>query len=650
MDSTNSRCYQSILPNAYGDASANRPSGQHRSGQGSASALGDAVTEKQVVASAVPVPKTPTQSLTNIAAVKSTLEIDRQLIISNRSLVKEAPGYAWFHQSAIAPAASKAYIVQLLIELCDDYKIDWAQISCNKVFDLLNRPFVLPVSREDLLECLVNEREVKHLLAIPEHRYHKPSAAPTVIQSWWRMMKREWDRTYKGTRKYAQEKRYRKLMNIKSLSWEGTDKLTELQAIHPKIPVWGIHVNGKLQEFYGESISVQLPSIATDAPCTISGLAYATEASSDNVIVATACMFVEPDGRVILLGVCDQAYDTRQNPRLLGPTCVMYPAQSCSSTELQQKACAVAEHTYKESGLFGFVTVEFTFGSSFESRGLRIIADYSESCSGLQMLMLATGTLYNQGNFVSVASKPERRELAYTDQIPWVDKVAVQVLMTAFAASDDILKDLRHTRVKKYLLPAPELQPSPEQIVTVGQAPAYTNVELLFTSIPSAHLHLGNPSWNNVPDYDPILPTLKFKNPRIQRGLTTAEYLRIMEHITDEIDEAERDQRVWQNVHVLRSGIVHKPRVQEPSDDRAARSPSPPPLTAAKRASDFMGPVPSARRRASAALVTPKVAPKPAKKLNNRPQTARGKLLQEHLSAGSRSVVRQVVSHLFEEA
>ncbi|KAJ3146025.1 hypothetical protein HDU89_006755 [Geranomyces variabilis] len=587
----------------------------------------DADMERQNVAGvAAPVPKTPTQSLTDIAVDESTLEIDRQIIISNRTLVKEAPGYAWFQETAVARTASKAYIVQLLVEVCHDYKIDWAQISCNKVFDLLNRPFVLPVSREDLLECLVNKREVEHLLAIPEHRYHKPSAAPTVIQSWWRMgktrrkyqyeisrikaarklfwiyrrmsahrilrariqgreqghydrcqklglkMKREWDRTYKGTRKVyihfahkqvlqgsehqvaelgrllslhdldvsvvfvvqTNDRDIRKQMDaliglsfppselnrltiltpesaslfcspsspaswilaspktLKTLTDLGRtrnciiipgdierpeielsstlniplsrlpssprniplsiqtrifeaarvpfapaqetlpetlySKLNQLQAEHPNVSVWGVYADGKIQDFHEKRTSAQVHSIATDVPCTISGLLYDNdiEASSAVVTIATACMFVEPDGYVVPIGVCDQAYDTRQNPRALGPMCVMYPAQSCSSIELQQQACTVTEHAYKELGLFGFMTVEFTLGSHIESRnslqGLRIIADYSTSCSGLQTFMLATGTLYSQGSFASVASKPERRELAYTDQIPWVDK------------------------------------------------------------------------------------------------------------------------------------------------------------------------------------------------------------------------------------
>ncbi|KAJ3158918.1 hypothetical protein HDU86_002087 [Geranomyces michiganensis] len=468
-----------------------------------------------------------------------------------------------------------------------------------------------------------------------------------------------------------------------------------------------------------------------NASCTILGMNYANESSADTVIVATACMFVEPDGRVITVGTCDQVYDTSQTPHASGPICVTCPAQSCNSTELQQQACAVVEQAYKEIGLFGFVTAEFALVEDSTRRPLQvlqIIADYTPPCSKLQTFMLATGTLYSEGRFNSVPAKPERRDLSYTDQIPWVDKsrisrakpsssryervgiqfpnlrhimlngmswasfvsitdtsydhklafanldlieqklrsddgrtdetsslqVAAKALATVFSASSEILKDLQLARAKRYLLHVPDSkQQQPEEADTTGQAATYANVELLFSSIPSAHLHLGNPSWNNVSEYTPILPTLKLTNPRIQRGLPVAEYLRIMEQIADEIDEAERDKRVWQNVHVLRSGIVRQPRPaneQNSSSARAALSQSPPPAAAAMRASDFMGPVPSARRKASAASIVPKADAKPAKKFNKRPPSARGKLLQEHLPAGPKSVVRQVVTHLFDEA
>ncbi|KAJ3158917.1 hypothetical protein HDU86_002086 [Geranomyces michiganensis] len=123
MDPADGRCYESASVSTAGAKLGVAMDDEQCINGGQGHDI-DVEEEEQIpYAASKPVPQTPRQSLTNIAVDESKLEIDRQIIISNQKIVTEAPGYAWFQQdSAAAPAASKAYILELLIEFCGDFK------------------------------------------------------------------------------------------------------------------------------------------------------------------------------------------------------------------------------------------------------------------------------------------------------------------------------------------------------------------------------------------------------------------------------------------------------------------------------------------------------------------------------------------------
>ncbi|KAI8920239.1 hypothetical protein DFJ77DRAFT_507620 [Powellomyces hirtus] len=921
-------------------------------------------------------PETPTNSQTADAVDPSKLEIDRQLIISNGHVITEAPGYAWFEEAVAAPAASKNYVLELLVEFCRRYKVDWAQTSCNKVFELLNRPFVEPISKDDLIDCFVNKSEIRHLLDVPEHKFHAVASAPTLIQSWWKMvcarrmylyrvhrvnaatklwriyrrmtalrglrariksreqthydnaqrlglkLKREWGRTYEtGRRTYihfshtiqaaeaelqvaeigrvlnlhdqdvsvifivqttrkeildqmqtlfrlsftllelnrltiiapetahlfrspsspaswilashktlrmltdlgkkancmiipgdigSQELELSSTLNIplstlpSTAGWpdfgaqcrifeaanipfapgsdiQATDRpkresqLRKLRDDHPSVSLWGIYIGGKLVRCIAPSAD-DLHSITTPPQSlgstyimrAISSSAIATKAA---VVFPTACLIVKPNGDVSVLGTCDQAYDPNVQRESLSsyPTCILYPAQSTDGTALVEHAITIAKAAYKEIGLFGPVAVEFALLDDRELSALHLVADYTPAHTGLQTFMLTGGTHYKpaENTFENSSARPERRDLAYTDQIPWVDRsrisrikpalqysrVGIQfpnlrhpmletmswsgflataetqfdyklkkgsilprlsthrtspyvdmiciegnvlecarlvfknlnvmdqalmmrstpgssplesvarVLATAFAPDDaslcldqpkaihPLLEALGIGEEGVYLnssIPK-AIQDDASSTSSQGELqvkPFSTDMELLLAPIPSLMLRANNPTWSKIPKYTPILPTLNFIHPRIEPGLTTAEYLVVMERILDDMDEARREQRVWENVNVLRSGVPLRPKARE----RGAGPATPePPLVF--RALDFMGPGardPTARaRRASASasaahakLAQPRATASPS---------AKAEKMNAALPAGPKSVVRQVFNRMFDD-
>ncbi|KAJ3009192.1 hypothetical protein HKX48_008105, partial [Thoreauomyces humboldtii] len=155
-----------------------------------------------------------------------------------------------------------------------------------------------------------------------------------------------------------------------------------------------------------------------------------------------------------------------------------------------------------------------------------------------------------------------------------------------------------------------------------------TDVALLLTPIPSSHLFANNPSWNRVPTYTPILPTLSFPTPRIAPGLTTFEYLIVMERIMGDMDLARQEQRTWENVTTLRSGLSVSGKGRTSVTDEGK--------DVMLRAGDFMGANAKQGLRRSSLIPT-----KEEKKIRNEKAEA----LKETLEDGATSVIRHVFTN-----
>ncbi|KAJ3296071.1 hypothetical protein HK104_002016 [Borealophlyctis nickersoniae] len=116
-----------------------------------------------------------------------------RVVISKGGVMSETSTFKRFMELSPAPAASIAFILEKLERLCREYAVHWVEIGCARVYSLVLRPFLVPVTRDDLLNCLINREEVLEHINQPGQRYKGIGgrlAAITKIQSTWKMVVR----------------------------------------------------------------------------------------------------------------------------------------------------------------------------------------------------------------------------------------------------------------------------------------------------------------------------------------------------------------------------------------------------------------------------------------------------------------------------
>ncbi|KAI8822871.1 uncharacterized protein EV422DRAFT_381858 [Fimicolochytrium jonesii] len=195
------------------------------------------------LASPTPCPSTPTnskvQSLGNLKETAVTTEapenVDKtEFLIYDGVTVETSPTYQWFADSTEAPMLAKGLILDRMETFCRKYGIGSAEVSCRAVFRLLERPLVLPITRDDLLGCLANGQKIRKALRLPEHRFHDPDAAPTLIQSWWRMMKLRHAYTYRIRRVRAAKVLWG-YWRLRRAGWEMRRRINEKRITHLEV-------------------------------------------------------------------------------------------------------------------------------------------------------------------------------------------------------------------------------------------------------------------------------------------------------------------------------------------------------------------------------------------------------------------------------
>ncbi|KAL2916713.1 hypothetical protein HK105_203829 [Polyrhizophydium stewartii] len=112
-------------------------------------------------------------------------------------LQRESPAYAHFyrviHEKQIEIAAG--WIIQSIIRSLVEYAVPYADLKCERIIDIAQRPCVYPLRIRDLLSCLENIEEVLELVLRPGQRFHTPNgrelAALAIQNAYKRFRKRK---------------------------------------------------------------------------------------------------------------------------------------------------------------------------------------------------------------------------------------------------------------------------------------------------------------------------------------------------------------------------------------------------------------------------------------------------------------------------
>ncbi|TPX35056.1 hypothetical protein SmJEL517_g02403 [Synchytrium microbalum] len=131
-------------------------------------------------------PATPFVSMDLLAVAREGNDSTRDpdgIVVKDGELVRHSP--ACIHmQRLLRGIEGYDVVLSLVMKLCRDYTVNWAEISLKKFEKLLHRPLLYPVTKSDLISILANKSDVERIIHLPGQRYksmdRKDAAAITI--------------------------------------------------------------------------------------------------------------------------------------------------------------------------------------------------------------------------------------------------------------------------------------------------------------------------------------------------------------------------------------------------------------------------------------------------------------------------------------
>ncbi|TPX49767.1 hypothetical protein SeMB42_g02482 [Synchytrium endobioticum] len=117
----------------------------------------------------MPKPVTPMGSMDVLAKDCDDTKYPRDpdgAVVKNGELVDSSP--ACIHMQRIL-SATEGYdnVLGLVLKLCREFSVHWAEVSLHKFQKLLSRPLLYPITKGDIIAILANRSDVERILLIP---------------------------------------------------------------------------------------------------------------------------------------------------------------------------------------------------------------------------------------------------------------------------------------------------------------------------------------------------------------------------------------------------------------------------------------------------------------------------------------------------